>query len=820
MRKILLACFLVTFALSALAASAAPATPPSASSTAVNPPVRLTPDQARQALDVLNDPKRRTQIEETLRAVAAAGALSAVPASATEPVSATAGASRVPAALQTNGLASQLARQGAHWLANGAAALRHSVAALLDVSSVRAWWHNVFVNPRGRAVLGRMILTVLVGLLPALAFEWLTRRLLRRPCELTVERNAKRTSEAEEAEEAERAEESGQSAVATTTTTSTTAAKPDAAGGKHNATRHWSLLRRVPGALLLAVFRALPLVVFVIVATVLMSILTDDNTPEGRALDALIDIYVSCRGAVIISGFFLQPDAPALRLWRMGNRWATLAHRRVIAIASVIGVGAGLAEIALQLGMNEDAHLAVTKIVSLIAHVMVSILILQCRRPVAARIRERVASIPSMEIAGNWLADVWAFVAVFVVMALWFVWALDVRNGYQALLHLGGISLAVLVGARVASIVIFGALGRAFNIEEDTQGSIAHQHAYRYYPFVRRAISALLVIVTALVLLQVWGFNVAQFFERGTIGDRLASAIVTISIAAFVALVVWEAVNVAIERRLDQWTTGGDLVRAARLRTLLPMLRTALFVVIALVVVLTGLSELGVNTAPLLAGASIFGVALGFGSQKLVQDFITGIFLLMENAMQVGDAVTLAGVSGTVEYLSIRTVRLRGGDGSLYTVPFSSVSTVNNTNRGLGNAAVRVSIAYGQDVDRAIETLKETGAALRNDDAFKDGILSDFSFWGVDAVDGAAITLAGQMQCRDTARWSVQREFNRRIVMAFQAHGIQIANPNRSLLVPMDGTAARQPDTVDEVKEAKGADSAKVPKTASAKKDA
>jgi small-conductance mechanosensitive channel len=203
--------------------------------------------------------------------------------------------------------------------------------------------------------------------------------------------------------------------------------------------------------------------------------------------------------------------------------------------------------------------------------------------------------------------------------------------------------------------------------------------------------------------------------------------------------------------------------------------------------VLTGLSEIGVNTAPLLASASIFGVALGFGSQKLVQDLITGIFLLMENAMQVGDYVTLAGVSGTVEYLSIRTVRLRGSDGSLFTVPFSSVSTVNNTNRGLGNAAVRVSIALGQDVNLAADTLKEIGASLREDDAFKDGILSDFALWGVDAVDGSTVTLAGQMQCRDTARWGVQREFNRRVVDRFTERGIEIANPQRSFLIVKGG---------------------------------
>jgi len=131
----------------------------------------------------------------------------------------------------------------------------------------------------------------------------------------------------------------------------------------------------------------------------------------------------------------------------------------------------------------------------------------------------------------------------------------------------------------------------------------------------------------------------------------------------------------------------------------------------------------------------------------------------------------------------LRTVRLRGGDGSLFTVPFSSVSTVNNTNRGLGNAAVRVSIAYGQDVDLAIATLKEIGAALREDDQFKAGILSDFSFWGVDAVDGASVTLAGQIQCRDSARWPVQREFNRRIFDQFRAKGIEIANPQRSMLI-------------------------------------
>jgi small-conductance mechanosensitive channel len=299
--------------------------------------------------------------------------------------------------------------------------------------------------------------------------------------------------------------------------------------------------------------------------------------------------------------------------------------------------------------------------------------------------------------------------------------------------------------------------------------------------------------VTALLLLQVWGANVRGAFRTGTIVHRLTTTLATIAVAAAVALFVWEWINVSVERRLNRWTKENDLARAARLRTLQPMLRATLALAIGPVVLLVALSDLGVSIAPLLAGASIFGVALGFGSQKLVQDVITGIFLLLDNSIQVGDWVTLAGVSGTVEHLSIRTVRLRGSDGSLYTVPFSSVSTVNNTNRGLGIVTVKVSIAFGQDIDLAIATLKEIGAALREDKKSKDGILSDFNFWGVDEIDGAAITLSGQMECLDSARWSVQREFNRRILDQFSARGIQIANPRRTVMVANEAPAS--PDT-------------------------
>lgn len=804
MRKLLVVGFWVSL-LVLLASAANAATPASAPAPASNPsPVALTPEEARRALQVLNDPKSRAQMDVTLRAIAAAGALSA-PAAQPAPASAPAAASPVQAAsavlaLAANGLVSQLSHQTVRSVREVGTAVKRSMAALLDVQSVHAWWRYEMTSAWGRAQLKQLARTLAAALIPAWLIGALARRALKKRITMLALGSAAASGTNDDANSgAESAARRTDEALPTDSIETDAERAARAQRNAANARRHWSLLQRLPFALLHMLLKAVPPAIFVIVASTAMSMLTDDGTPEERVLDTLIEIYAIARTIVLAGGLFFAPDAPRLRLLPLSDAWAAFGQRWVVRLAIVLGAGAAVAAAPVPLGLMPDAHLGIVKAVTLIGHVLVAILILQIRRPVARWLRASSARFGTFSFVANWLADAWAGIAVFFVMALWFVWALDVRNGYRVLLHHGGTSVAILIGARLLAIVTFGALGRIFKMNGEAR-SIALQRAHRYYPLLRRLISIAILLVAANFVLSVWGIDAWEAWTTTSVGRRFASACVTIAIAALVALVVWEAINVSIERRLGKWTAAGDLMRAARLRTLLPMFRTTLMIAIALVVGLTGLSELGVNIGPLLAGASIFGVAIGFGSQKLVQDFITGMFLLMENAMQVGDWVTLAGVSGTVEYLSIRTVRLRGGDGSLYTVPFSSVSTVNNTNRGLGNAAVKVIIAYGQDVDLAAQTLAEIGAALREDPQFKDGIVSDFSFWGVDQVDGAMVTLVGQMQCRDAARWPVQREFNRRIADAFRARGIEIANPLRSVLVPVGGSGRQSKASGEEDK--------------------
>jgi moderate conductance mechanosensitive channel len=815
---------------SMIGASAAtqPASPPVAT-TPANPaaPVVLTPAQASAALQVLDDPAQRARVEDTLRAIAAAGAL-ATPASAPAAASAPApAAAPLDHALRSNGLVLQIADHAAHSAQILGARLLHTRTALFNVASARDWWTERLRTPAGHAMLLALLRVLLITLAPALIAEALTRRAITRPHRAIVAWATARLGDAapaaskpenvgdgtseDQADEALRAaaglEPTGAPAAASRDTSAHLQAsalpEPIAIPLAHvmslhrRSAHHWKRLQRLPAALLLASLELLPVIAFGLCAAGVLTLFRADDPALAASVGQLVDTYVICRIVIAVGALLFAPDSDALRLMPLSASAAAFAQRWTTRIVVIGGAGGALTA-AVPLGMTEDAHLALIKVITLIGHLALAVMILQCRRPVADAIRRSASGRNSIAYLTHWFADIWAGVAIFVVMALWLVWALDVRGGYRELVRAGGASLAVLLLARVVAIVVLGAIGRVFDpLGNRDDMTITQRRAYRYYPALRHLATAVVWLVTLDVLLHVWGLHPGRLLVSAPIGHLLGSALATIVVAVLVAVVIWEAANGAAERRLQAWTDAGDFVRAARLRTLLPMFRTTLLVAILIIVGLTALSQLGVNTAPLIAGASIFGVALGFGSQKLVQDFITGIFLLTENAMQVGDWVTVAGVSGSVEFLSIRTVRLRGGDGSLYTVPFSSVTTVNNTNRGIGNAAVKVVIAHGADVPRAVDTMKEIGAGLRADDTFKDGILSDFAYWGVDQVDGAGVTLVGQIQCKDASRWPVQREFNRRLLERFTALGIALANPQRNFVVGLPGTTDVEGQTDD-----------------------
>ncbi|MGD9975113.1 MAG: mechanosensitive ion channel family protein, partial [Desulfatirhabdiaceae bacterium] len=228
-----------------------------------------------------------------------------------------------------------------------------------------------------------------------------------------------------------------------------------------------------------------------------------------------------------------------------------------------------------------------------------------------------------------------------------------------------------------------------------------------------------------------------------------------------------------------------------RLRTLLPLIRKALSIVLTVMVMMILLSEFGVNIGPLLAGAGIIGLAVGFGAQKLVQDVITGIFILLEDAVGIGDVVTVAGVGGLVEDISIRSIRLRDLSGNVHTIPFSSVDTVTNMTRLYSYYVIDIGVAYREDTDQVSDVCREIVENMRSEPEFNPDILEPLEILGVDRFDDSAVIIKARIKTRPIRQWAVGREFNRRMKKRFDELGIEIPFPHQTIYfgVGKDGKA-------------------------------
>jgi small conductance mechanosensitive channel len=216
-------------------------------------------------------------------------------------------------------------------------------------------------------------------------------------------------------------------------------------------------------------------------------------------------------------------------------------------------------------------------------------------------------------------------------------------------------------------------------------------------------------------------------------------------------------------------------------RTLLPLIRNVARVVLGVIVTLTVLSELGVDIAPLLAGAGIAGLAIGFGAQSLVKDVITGVFILLEDSIAVGDVVNVGGHGGVVEGMTVRTVRLRDLSGNVHIVPFGEVASVLNMTKEFSYALIEAGVAYKEDVDQVIEVLREIGAGMAADPEFGPMILEPLEVIGLDSFGESSVNIRVRIKTRPIKQWAVRREFHRRMKRAFDERGIEIPFPHRTV---------------------------------------
>lgn len=484
------------------------------------------------------------------------------------------------------------------------------------------------------------------------------------------------------------------------------------------------------------------------------------------------------RGAMVLAHIGLSPGAPQLRFIPLNDRTARFLTSWIRRFVWAGLIGYLLAEMARLFGAPPRAFEVMLKIVGTLLLVLGIVFVLQARARLAIWLRIRAkhakGAVAASFLAG--LAPIWHLLAIGYLCGVFATWAWTIEGGLVFLLRGTLLTLIILGLAWMASAGVRHLARQlaALSAKPSPAHTAFGRRIGHYGPLISLVLRGLIYLLVVLLTLEAWEIDALAVFKT-PFGQRLLGALLSIGIVSAFALLVWEGASVAIERYLGQTdAVGRPIERSARARTLLPLIRRALLVFLSVLVVLITLSELGIDIAPLLAGAGVIGLAVGFGAQKLVQDVITGLFILLEDAVAVGDVVKVAGISGSVEDLSIRSIRMRDLAGSLHTIPFSSVDTVTNMTKDFAYYLLDIGVSYDDDTDRMAEICSVIVEEMREDPQFGHHVLEPLEVLGVDAFSESAVMLKARIKTRPLKQWAIGREFNRRLKKRLDELGIDM----------------------------------------------
>ncbi|WP_353552741.1 mechanosensitive ion channel family protein [Paraburkholderia terrae] len=497
----------------------------------------------------------------------------------------------------------------------------------------------------------------------------------------------------------------------------------------------------------------------------------------GRTI-AMVIAYAIVAGAVFSAICLIM-----FSLFGSGHRRAAVrllieqARRPLFAIGicSALGDAAVNYDVAHELGTNLAA--LVSTVSNMTAAVLTAYFALAFRRPVAHLIRNR---------AYEQRHDHKAATDGFEVLAsLWHVPMLVLATA-SVIATIGGIGSGenVLQISVVTALLLVLAFFLSAIVLRVTRPRNARRR--RRSPYLTRLLRFAGTLITLFVWLayfefasRLWDVSLAQIIEESVTARGIAHALTAILITVFVSWLVWILVDTAIQEAVNpSGPRNKSKNPSMRARTMLPLVRNVLFVTILTIAGIVTAANLGINVTPLLAGAGVIGLAIGFGAQSLVSDLITGLFIIIEDTISVGDWIDIdGGHAGTVEYLSIRTVRLRDGQGAIHAIPFSQIKIVKNLSRDFAYAVFEVRVPFSADVDEVTQLIRAVGADLMADFRYRREMLGPVEVWGLDRFDPNWMVVKGQIKTRPLQQWSVARAFNLRLKRKMDEAGIEIPVP-------------------------------------------
>ena len=543
-----------------------------------------------------------------------------------------------------------------------------------------------------------------------------------------------------------------------------------------------------------AIFEALPIAAFAAVAFFVLP-LTATRFVTQQIATTVIAAYLWSRVVAATARVVLLSPS-ALVLYPLGEETRNYLYIWIRRFANFGLYGFAIAGCGWWLSVPGAIYAILLRIVVLVLGILAVIFVLQNRTTVATWMRG--SSEPVSGRGRGWrllrqrLATVWHILAIIVVVGTFGVSVLHIEGGFLVLLRATLLSVVVVLAAALAVQFVNRASEHGFAIKPELKARFPtlESRTNRYLPILTTLASLAIYVVAALALLQAWGID-AFVWVQAAAASSAVSGLASIAIVIAAAIVAWEAFVLAIENHMMR--LEDDSRRRARARTMVPFLRIVAVVIIGIIVIFTVLGTLGINVGALLAGAGVFGLIAGFGSQSIVKGLLTSIGVLVDDTFAVGDVIDLGGGhSGVVEVMSILTVKLRAQDGSLLSVPFSEVKTIQNLTKDYSYYVANVGVGYREDTDRVIKVLAAIVEEMRKEKPFTRWILEPLDVVGVDRFADSAVIILVRIKTQPIHQWTVGREFNRRMKLAFEREDIEMPFPARTIYFgdDVDGSAA------------------------------
>ena len=495
-------------------------------------------------------------------------------------------------------------------------------------------------------------------------------------------------------------------------------------------------------------------------------------------------------GIGVVARLIFAPYAPHLRPLRTGDEMAAYLYLWVMRITAVGVIGYLISRTALPLGAGYVGSHALEIAAAAVMTGMLLILVTQLRPTVRSAIRGSGTSVVRRRFA-----DIWNLLASFYILIGFGVFVSGAQDGFLFMLKATAVTVVTVIVALLVQRIANKLLDRLFSVDEELEKRFPglRKRSNLYRPTLKRAVDIVLFLLSIVAILEGWDAGLLSALDSQTQTTILQSA-GTIILVLIVCVVIWELTASAIARVLSGTNADGSPREASsRTKTLLPLLRRAVLVALIVFGGLIVLSELGINIAPLLAGAGVVGLAIGFGSQALVRDVITGLFILIEDTVAVGDVVTAGGHTGVVEDMSIRTIRLRDLEGSVHIIPFGDVTTVINLTKDFSYALLDVGVAYREDTDRVSQVIKEVADEMQADEDWKVLFLDPIEILGVNELADSAVIIRCRIKTPPIKQWGVKREMLRRLKKRFDAENIEIPFPHTTIYFGVDAAGKAPP---------------------------